>query len=100
MQALLKNLENVQDKDRTAAFVCVIACVLPNGREFTVRGEAPGRILRDYSGKGGFGYDPLFYYEPLEKTFAELTPGEKNRVSHRGRAITAFAEKLKELKDL
>jgi len=62
----------------------------------TVRGEARGRILESYAGNGGFGYDPLFYYEPLQKTFAELTFEEKNEVSHRGRAIAAFAEKLKE----
>lgn len=94
-QALLKNLEGVAEKDRTGAFVCAIACVLPDGREFTVRGEARGRILEDYHGGGGFGYDPLFYYEPLAKTFAELSSDEKNAVSHRGRAIEQFAKTLK-----
>lgn len=94
-QALLKNLKGVAEKDRTGAFVCAIACVLPDGREFTVRGEARGRILEDYHGGGGFGYDPLFYYEPLAKTFAELSSDEKNAVSHRGRAIEQFAKTLK-----
>ena len=95
-QALLQNLADVPPEKRTGAFVCAIACVFPDGRELTVRGEARGRILSDYHGNGGFGYDPLFYYEPLAKTFAELSPSEKNAVSHRGLAIRAFAEKLKE----
>ena len=94
-RALLKNLEGVPAEKRTGAFVCAIACVLPDGREFTVRGEARGRILERYYGNGGFGYDPLFYYEPLEKTFAELSPDEKNAVSHRGCAIRLFAKALK-----
>ena len=95
-QALLHNLQGVAPEDRGGAFVCAIACVLPDGREFTVRGEARGRILDSYHGNGGFGYDPLFYYEPLAKTFAELTPDEKNAVSHRGKAIALFAQALKE----
>ncbi|MBR2019110.1 MAG: RdgB/HAM1 family non-canonical purine NTP pyrophosphatase [Clostridia bacterium] len=94
-QALLLNMREVADGDRGGAFVCAIGCVFPDGREWTVRGEARGRILREYHGAGGFGYDPLFFYEPLQKTFAELTPQEKNRVSHRGNAIAAFAETLK-----
>ncbi len=95
-QALLQKLENVADGERTGAFVCVIGCVFPDGRELTVRGETRGEILHSYLGSGGFGYDPLFYYEPMKKTFAELTPDEKNQISHRGKAIEAFAEKLKE----
>ena len=94
-RALLANLASVEPAQRTGAFVCAIACVLPDGREFTVRGEARGRILSEYHGNGGFGYDPLFYYEPLEKTFAELSPDEKNAVSHRGCAIRLFAKALK-----
>ncbi len=98
-RVLLQKLEAVADKDRTAAFVCTIACVFPGGKEMTVRGEAPGRILRTYEGTGGFGYDPLFYCEELGKTFAELSPAEKNKVSHRGAAIRAFAQKLMENKE-
>lgn len=82
--------------DRTAKFVSVIGCVLPDGREFIARGECPGRILHEYRGTGGFGYDPLFMYDPLEKTFAELTNDEKNAVSHRARAMKKFAEIFKE----
>lgn len=95
-QALLANLAGKPAEQRGGAFVCTIACVLPNGHEIVVRGEARGRILESYHGNGGFGYDPLFFYEPLGKTFAELSFDEKNEVSHRGRAIVAFAQKLKE----
>ena len=96
-QALLQNLRGLPAEKRGGAFVCTIACVLPNGKELTVRGEVRGRILESYAGNGGFGYDPLFFYEPLNKTFAELSFDEKNAVSHRGRAIKLFAEKLKEI---
>ena len=91
-----KLLRELSDKeDRSAAFVCTIACVTPDGREFFVEGRAEGVILREASGKNGFGYDPLFYFPPLDKTFAELTPKEKNNVSHRAHAVEAFAEALK-----
>ena len=96
-QALLQNLQGLEASKRSAAFVCTIACVLPDGREFTVMGDVQGRILEAYAGNGGFGYDPLFFYEPFGKTFAELSFDEKNAVSHRGKAIAAFAKKLKEL---
>ena len=97
---LLQKLEQTPETERGGAFVCAIACVFPNGEEFTVRREARGRILREYRGEGGFGYDPLFFYEPLQKTFAELTAEEKNRVSHRGLAIRAFAEALQKSNQL
>ena len=87
---VLRKLETVPDEARGA-----IACVLPDGSEFTVRGEARGRILREYHGNGGFGYDPLFFYPPFGKTFAELSAGEKNAVSHRGQAMRLFAAELK-----
>ena len=91
------DLRNVPDGERTGAYVCAIACVFPDGREFTVRGEARGRILREYRGNGGFGYDPLFYFDRFGKTFAEISAAEKHSVSHRGEAIRLFAEKLREL---
>ena len=94
-EVLLQKLEGVPAEQRSAAFVCTIACVFPDGREVVVRGEAPGRILTEYVGEGGFGYDPLFYYEPLQKTYASLTPDEKNAISHRGRAVEKLAEALK-----
>ena len=92
-----KLLRELSDKeDRSAAFVCTIACVTPDGREFFVEGRAEGMILREASGKNGFGYDPLFYFPPLNKTFAELTPEEKNNISHRANAVKAFANGLKD----
>lgn len=93
-RVLLEKLDGLSDAERGAAFVCCFACVFPDGREFTVRGSAKGRILADYRGAGGFGYDPLFFYEPLQKTFAELTAEEKNRISHRAVALAAFAQKF------
>ncbi len=93
---LLKNLEN--EDDRSARFVCCIACVFPEryGIEpFTVRGYVEGEILKERQGNGGFGYDPLFYFKEFGKTLAEVTPEEKNSVSHRANAIKLFAEKLK-----
>ena len=95
---LLKNLEDKDD--RSARFVCCIACVFPEKYGFepiVVKGFAEGQILRERQGNGGFGYDPLFYFPQFGKTLAEVTPEEKNSVSHRGNAIAAFAEKLKEL---
>ena len=89
---LLKNLEN--KSDRSAYFVSAIACVLPNGDEFTVRGVANGVMLTEQKGNGGFGYDPLFFFPPLNKTFAELTTDEKNEISHRGNALREFAKEL------
>lgn len=93
---VLKNLEGLPPEKRGAAYVCAVGCVLPNGKEFTVRGEVRGRILTEYHGTGGFGYDPMFYYEPFGKTLAEVSPEEKNSVSHRGNAMRAFAKRLKE----
>ena len=93
-RTLLENLEKYED--RSAKFVCAIACVFPeelnNGHFF--RGETEGVILKDASGKGGFGYDPLFYYEPMEKTFADMSAEEKNSISHRGKALRLLADFL------
>lgn len=95
-QCLLHNLRDVPDNERGGAYVCAVACVFPDGREFVVRGEARGILLCEYHGTGGFGYDPLFFFPQFGKTFAEVTPSEKHSVSHRGKAIRAFAKKLKE----
>ena len=89
---LLADLEGKDDK--SASFVCAFACVMPDGREFAVEGRANGVITNNASGKGGFGYDPLFYVPELGKTFADLAPEEKNAISHRGKAVEAFAKKL------
>lgn len=106
-EKLLREMENVADENRGAAFVSEIACVLPAGTEgnipdairtesregltaFTIRGECRGTILRSAKGEDGFGYDPLFYVSSHGRTFAELTPAEKNEISHRGIAMRAF----------
>lgn len=81
---------------REAAFVCCVACVLPNGSAFTVHGHVEGEILCNERGEGGFGYDNLFWYDPMGMSFAEMSPEEKNRVSHRRHAMDAFAKKLAE----
>lgn len=93
---LLKNLEG--ESDRFAEFVCTIACVFPDGREpIVVEGRTAGVIIDKAQGSEGFGYDPLFFYEPLGKTFAELSADEKNAISHRGKAIEAFAKALEKI---
>ena len=94
-QKLLLELRDKEDK--SASFVCAIACVLSDGREFSVEGRADGLIIEKASGKGGFGYDPIFYYPPLDKTFADISADEKNSISHRGRAVEAFAKKRCEI---
>ena len=92
---LLQNLEKYED--RSARFVCAIACVFPEDIQngYCFRGETEGVILKDASGNGGFGYDPLFYYEPMKKTFADMSAEEKNSISHRGKALRLFADFLK-----
>ena len=90
---LLRRLEDKED--RTGRFVCAISCVFPDGREdICVLGTAEGIILKEARGVGGFGYDPLFYYPPLDKTFGELSSDEKNLCSHRRRAIEKLAGEL------
>jgi len=92
-EKLLKELG--KKTDRSAKFIAVIACILPNGERFTVRGECEGEILAKASGANGFGYDSLFYYPPMGKSFAEMTAEEKNSVSHRVRAVELLIEQLK-----
>lgn len=96
LQLLLKNTERVPDGQRQAQFVCVITMVTPDGKVIQTRGEVHGELLRQPAGEGGFGYDPIFYYPPYGKTLAEVSAEEKNRVSHRARALKLFYEKLKE----
>lgn len=96
LELLLKNTEQVPDGSRQTQFVCVITLVTPEGQVIQARGEAHGELLRQPAGEGGFGYDPIFYYPPLGKSFAELSPEEKNQVSHRAQALKLFYEKLKE----
>ena len=96
-------LERLAGKsDRRAAFLTVFACAFPDGREPVIAtGRVEGEILEAPRGEGGFGYDPLFYYPPFGKTFAELSAQEKNSISHRGVAVrkfaSLFAAKIKEI---
>lgn len=87
---LLKRLSGIQD--RSARFVCVAALALKDGRVITARGEFPGVIIDTPRGTGGFGYDPIFLDPVTGKTFAELSRDEKNRMSHRHRALEALRE--------
>ena len=91
---LLENLKDVPAERRTAKFVCVITCLWPDGRRIVARGECPGQILFAPKGTGGFGYDPVFFVPELRKTFGQLTAEEKASVSHRGKALRAFAVAL------
>jgi XTP/dITP diphosphohydrolase len=88
---LLRQLADVPDEDLGAAFVCAVVLVLPDGREWTVHGEMRGRLIRSPRGTGGFGYDPIFVAEGHTRTSAELTPDEKDAISHRGQAMRALA---------
>ncbi|MBP3706524.1 MAG: non-canonical purine NTP pyrophosphatase, partial [Clostridia bacterium] len=90
---LLELLDGVPEEKRTAKYVAAIACVFPDGRSFTVRGECKGRILESPVGNSGFGYDPLFYGEL--GYFGLLTAEQKDSVSHRGNALKLFKEELK-----
>ena len=92
---LLRNMEKIPDGQRTGRFVSVITLVYPDGRSVQARGEAEGEILPEAHGTGGFGYDPIFYFPPAGKTFAELTAEEKNQVSHRANALRLFYEKMR-----
>ena len=96
LQLLLKTTAHVPDGQRQAQFVCVITMVTPEGQVIQARGEIHGQLLREAHGENGFGYDPIFYYPPYGKTTAEMSPEEKNRVSHRANALKIFYEKLKE----
>ncbi len=93
-------LKDVEGANRSARFVCVIACAFPDGRTITCRGVIEGQIGYEEKGEHGFGYDPIFYVPELGCTTAELLPEDKNNISHRGRALTAMYEKLKEEKVL
>ena len=96
MMLLLKNTEHVPDGQRQAKFVCVITLITPDGKTIQARGEVHGELTREPRGENGFGYDPIFFYPPTGCTTAELPSAQKNEISHRGRALQVFYEKLKE----
>lgn len=95
-QALIDKLEGVPKEKRTARFVCAIAAVLPSGKQLITRGTIEGMIGYEIAGENGFGYDPIFYVEEYGCTTAELSPEEKNKVSHRGNALMAMKKLLLE----
>lgn len=92
---LLDALKDVPGEKRTARFRTSVALIRRGMPAVTANGSVEGRILRSSQGENGFGYDPLFYYEPLKKSFAQLTPEEKNSVSHRRRALESLCDKLR-----
>lgn len=92
---LIERLEGVPDEKRTARFVCAIAAVWPDGEVNVTRGVVEGRIDYVQKGDNGFGYDPIFYVPEYECTMAQLTDEQKNRISHRGKALEAMKEELK-----
>lgn len=97
---IIRLLDGVEGEKRSARFVCVIACAFPDGRTITTRGTIEGRIGYEEKGTNGFGYDPIFYVPEFGCTTSELSPEEKNQVSHRGKALTAMYEELKKEKVL
>jgi XTP/dITP diphosphohydrolase len=92
---LLQELRSIPNSDRAAYFCCVIAVVRHGQTLAVVSNRADGEILEAARGTGGFGYDPVFYVRALEKTFAELSPAEKNQYSHRGKAFRRVLVVLK-----
>lgn len=92
IEKLLHEMEGITE--RRAAFACVISIAVPSGPALTYEGRCEGRITTEVCGKGGFGYDPVFYYPPLGKTFAECSMEEKNKVSHRGQALNEVAKEF------
>lgn len=94
---LLKNMEN--ESNRKAKFVCAIALAFPNGKVLNVEGEFHGQIDYEMKGTGGFGYDVLFYLPEYKMTSAEISAEEKNKISHRAKALHLIKEKLNDIED-
>ena len=92
---LIERLNGVPDEKRTARFVCVIAAVMPDGKEYTTRGTIEGIIGYEERGENGFGYDPIFYLPEYKCYSAELSPDEKNKISHRGKALELMKDILR-----
>ena len=92
---LIERLAGVPDEERTARFVCAIAAAMPDGEIVTTQGVIEGRIGYEEKGNNGFGYDPIFYVPEYGRTTAQLTEDEKNKISHRGKALEAMKEELR-----
>ncbi|MDQ1685658.1 MAG: XTP/dITP diphosphohydrolase [Frankiaceae bacterium] len=97
LSLVLAQIADVPEERRTAAFVCAAAAVAPSGAEVVVEGRVDGTLLRAPRGSGGFGYDPIFVPLGFSQTTAEMTPEEKDAISHRGKAFRALAPRLSEL---
>jgi XTP/dITP diphosphohydrolase len=95
---IIHRLDGVADKDRTARFVCAVAAYFPDGSSETVVGTMEGRIGYEIAGENGFGYDPIFFLPEYGKTSAEISPEEKNEISHRGKALRSMLEVIKKRK--
>lgn len=95
MAIILDRLQNTPEEDRSARFRCCIAACSPNG-EIILEATCEGRIAREPSGHGGFGYDPIFYLPEMGCTMADLTAEQKHSISHRGKVLRAFAAKVQE----
>ena len=91
---LLAQLSDVPDEHRQAHFACAAAFARPDGKEHVLHGRLPGTLIRSPRGANGFGYDPIFCPDGERRTSAELTAGEKDAISHRGRAFRALAAEL------
>jgi len=91
---LLNELQGVPDEKRTAYFYCAVYCIVSRSENFCTAGKCAGIITHEKFGEGGFGYDPVFYYPPAKRTFAQMTGEEKNKLSHRAIAAELFAEKI------
>lgn len=91
---IIERLNGVKDEDRTARFVCAIACVMPDGKEYSAEATYEGAIGYEEKGEHGFGFDPIFYLPDRGVYSAELDPDEKNRISHRGKALQLMKEIL------
>jgi XTP/dITP diphosphohydrolase len=94
---LIKELQGVSDENRNAKFVSAIELIIDDKNIINVVGEVHGLILHEEKGSNGFGYDPLFYYPQLQKTFAEMNSKEKNAISHRGRALEKLEKELRNI---
>ena len=99
-KALIQKLEGVKGSDRSGRFVCAIAVCFPDGREIVKRGTMEGLIAEEIKGDNGFGYDPIVYLPEYGKTSGELAPEEKNKISHRGKALALIKEEVDKSEEL
>ena len=91
---ILDKLAEAKGEDRSVRYVCAIAAVTPDGREVCLRQTVEGYISEEPAGNGGFGYDPIFFVPEYGRTMAQLTPEEKNKISHRGKALRKMRDQL------